>query len=360
MNPVAVRILHLEPGPAAGPLERWLAEARSRNADRLWSLFDATGAEDVRIVAGPPDDIAFGTRLRALLGHVPPGAGLVLAGSGAVPLATHEDVDAFLEVAASGERRAIANNRYSADIVAVGRAADLAEVPDLSGDNALPRWLDEVAGIEVTDLRRRWRLSMDLDSPLDALLTGAFETRAGLDLDHLAGAMEGLRRIARDRRAELVVAGRVSGTIVRWLEGSTASRVRALIEERGLRAASPEALGRPASGTAPGAARRPPRSILGIALDDRGPDALGSIVAELGDGAVIDSRVLLAHRLGPDERDWPAAEDRFSSDLLLPERIADPWLRALTASARDATIPILLGGHSLVGPGVRLLLKPPR
>ena len=81
------------------------------------------------------------------------------------------------------------------------------------------------------------------------------------------------------------------------------------------------------------------------------------MLGELGDAALVDSRVLLAHRLGPDERAWPAAEDRFASDLLLPDRIKDPWLRALTASARDAAIPILLGGHTLVGPGVRLALR---
>jgi hypothetical protein len=58
-----------------------------------------------------------------------------------------------------------------------------------------------------------------------------------------------------------------------------------------------------------------------------------------------------------DERGWPAAEDRFASDLLLPEGIRDPWLRKLTRSAREAPIPVLLGGHSLVGPGVRLAIR---
>ena len=43
-------------------------------------------------------------------------------------------------------------------------------------------------------------------------------------------------------------------------------------------------------------------------------------------------------------------------DLLLAHRIADPWLRDLTTAARDAAIPVLLGGHSLVGPGIRLAL----
>jgi len=101
---------------------------------------------------------------------------------------------------------------------------------------------------------------------------------------------------------------------------------------------------------------RPPASVVGLLLDRDGPEALGSMLARLGDAALVDSRVLLAHRLGSEEGAWPRAEDRFASDLLLVEPIADPWLRALTKSARDAAIPIVLGGHTLVGPGVRLAL----
>jgi hypothetical protein len=66
--------------------------------------------------------------------------------------------------------------------------------------------------------------------------------------------------------------------------------------------------------------------------------------------------VLLAHRFGADEAAWPVAEDRFASDLLLTPTIDDPWLRALTTSAVNAPIPVLLGGHTLVGPGLRLAL----
>jgi hypothetical protein len=96
--------------------------------------------------------------------------------------------------------------------------------------------------------------------------------------------------------------------------------------------------------------------VLGAALDCEGASRLGSILAELGDAALVDSRVLLAHRIGADEAPWPVPADRFASDLLLHERIADGWLRDLTAAAADAPIPIVLGGHSLVGPGLRLAL----
>ena len=80
---------------------------------------------------------------------------------------------------------------------------------------------------------------------------------------------------------------------------------------------------------------------------------------KLADAAVIDSRVLMAHRFGPGETAWPAAEDRFASDLLLWPAVADPWLRAFTASAAApaTSAPILLGGHTLVNGGLRLLAQ---
>ena len=156
----------------------------------------------------------------------------------------------------------------------------------------------------------------------------------------------------RNRRAELLVAGRVSTATLRWLERGVACRVRALVEERGLRASSRLAI----AGAAPS---RPPGSILGALLDRDGPGELARVAARLADAAVIDTRVLFAHRAGADEAAWPAAEERFASDLLLPAPIADPWLRSLTTSAASAPAdhPILLGGHTLVNGGLRLLAQ---
>ena len=342
---MAVRILHPASTATSGLLERALGTARSENARQLATLFEAAGAGDVRIEEGQPDGRSFGERLRGLVAGLPDAAGLVVFGSGSIPLARAHDAGELVAVAASGERRALANNRYSADVVAIGAASALASVPDLPSDNALPRWLEEEAGFKVDGLRRRWRLAIDLDSPLDVLLTGGGP--AGIATGAVRDRVEMIRAVAANRRAELVVAGRTSAGTLRWLERNTASRTRALVEERGLRAI----------GLVDTWANRPPRSTLGLVLDDRGPEALGATLAELGDAGLIDTRVLLAHRLGADEAGWPPPEDRYASDLLLAEQVRDPWLRALTASARDSAIPVLLGGHTLVGPGVRLVLS---
>ncbi len=307
----------------------------------------------------PPDDTRFGARLRRLAEELRP-AGLVVLGAGSLPLATPADRRAFVEAAAGVRPAALANHRYSADAIAIARAdLVLPALPaGLSSDNALPRWLSEVAGIPVSDLRARRWLAMDVDSPLDLLLLdGSRGAPAGLplpgdaDAEPVRARLAALRARADDPGAELLVAGRMASPDLRWLERETRSRTRVLIEERGLRTAAAGTLvGRPN--------RRPARSLLGMLLDRDGVGSLGRHVAALSDGALLDSRVLLAHRLGADESGWPSAEDRFASDLLLPDRVGDPWLAELTAAAAGASVPVLLGGHGLVGPGARLALAP--
>jgi hypothetical protein len=347
---VAVRILHPEPVEDAGELTRLLGRARAVAAEDLAARFQAAGAADVRTEAGPPDGRSFGDRLRGLAEALQPAAGLVVVGSGSIVLATGEDLRALLGTAASGERRALTNNRYSADVVAIGDAAILAAVPDLPSDNGLPRWLTQEAGVEVEELPDRGRLGLDLDSPADLELLRRHPDCPAPLLDLAASMSERLARasetfdrlaaVSRDPSAELLVAGRLSAAGLRRLEESTACRIRALIEERGLRAAT--------------SGQRPAASALGLLLDRDGPESLDRLVARLADGAIIDSRVLLAHRHGADESGWPSTEDRYASDLLLADRVRDPWLRELTRIASTSALPIALGGHSLVGPGLGL------
>jgi hypothetical protein len=372
---VTVLIFHAEAPELAGPLTRALAEARRSLAGVQREAWLAAGADEAVIVAAPPDGKTFGERLGAELrarmraaggaGGAGAAGGVVVLGSGSIPLARAADLRRFVEAAAGPGGHALTNNRYSADVVAVSRVADLAGLPPLPADNALPRWLEERAGVAVADLRSRWRLGVDVDTPLDLIMLGGAAARANRVTAPLVGErLAALSGVLRNRRAELLVAGRISATTFRWLESGVACRVRALIEERGLRASSRLAQ----SGAT--TSSRPPRSILGEMLDRDGPESLARVVAGLADAAVIDTRVLLAHRLGADEAaakqpaaasqpaNWPVAEDRFASDLLLAPTIADPWLRALTASATaPSDQPILLGGHTLVNGGLRLLAQ---
>jgi hypothetical protein len=340
---VDVAILHPDPGVDAGPLTRTTSAARLASAETHVRGFLAVGAMRPAIVSGPPDGRSFGARLRDLVADLGTG-GLIVLGSGAIPLATDRDRGELVDAARGDGPRALTNNRYSGDVIAVARAREvLTGLPDLATDNALPRWLAE-NGVPVEDRRRQWRLGVDIDGPLDLVLLGGrwaahlqVADRAAVD-----GSLARIRAVIEDPSAELIVAGRVSAANLAWLEARTASRTRALVEERGLRTRRD--------------GQRPAASVLGALLDRDGPGSLGEHLTRLGEAAIVDTRVLLAHRFGADEAGWPVAEDRFASDLLLADRVADPWLRELTAAAVAAPIPVLLGGHTLVGPGLRLAL----
>jgi hypothetical protein len=342
---VDVVVLHAEPEIEAGPLSRATAAARLDLAERHRRDFLAAGATRARVISGPPDGRSFGARLRDLVARMGEG-GLVILGSGAIPLATAADRRQLVAAATGPRPGALTNNRFSGDVVAIACARSvLAAVPDLATDNMLPRWLDETAGIPVRDHRDRRRLGIDIDGPLDLVLVGG-PWRQHLDEADRAtldSAMRAVRAVADDPGAEVLISGRVSASNLGWLERRTASRTRALVEERGFRTRRP--------------GQRPAASVLGALLEHDGPESFGDHLARLADAAIVDSRVLLAHRLGADGSGWPPPEDRFASDMLLPDRIADPWLRSLTASAVEAAVPVLLGGHTLVGPGLPRALR---
>jgi hypothetical protein len=140
-----------------------------------------------------------------------------------------------------------------------------------------------------------------------------------------------------DMKAQIVVAGRVGSITWRYLERETACRVRMFAEERGL-----EAEGRAQDGTA--------RSLLGFYLEAVGVERFFTALAELGDAAFIDTRVLLAHMRIDANR-----EDRFLSDLGRWQEVSQAFLREFTQAACEASIPVLLGGHSLMSGGLMAL-----
>lgn len=393
MSAVAL-VLFRSPSPSdARPFTALHARAREILRERHVELFRRAGVDRVVLVAGreeaaragrpdarhPAGDGmpraphgSFGEALAAVVREEGIRACVVM-GDGAVPLIRESDAAALVAAARGPTPLTLTNNRYSSDVCALSDASVLGRLPPLPSDNALPRWLEEVAGVPVRELPARRRLALDLDTPQDLALVALARgcppplRRLATDAHLTIPRLDEIRDLAADPRRELLVMGRSSSRTLAWLERHVRCRVRFLAEERGLRASSPLAIasgpeGPPRAGArdldAPRHAGHPrhPRATLGRLIERGGPSSLAPIVAELADGAVLDSRVLLADRLGADEEAWPAPEDRFASDLLRPDGIADDWLRALTEAAAAAPIPILLGGHTLVGPGVPLLL----
>lgn len=256
------------------------------------------------------------------------------AGFGALVNAT--ELRAIRERVEAADQILIANNYYSGDLVAFAPTSALDAIDLPATDNPLPRLLHQQAGLPSHELPRGAVWLFDVDTPTDATIlardarcpaevraAGAWEREIGGRIDRIAALL-----VTPD--AEVVVAGRVGAPVWSFLETQTACRVRMLSEERGMQAA-----GRDASGAA--------RTVLGFLYQQLGPQRFFAEMAELGQGLVLDSRVLFAH-LGL----RPSAADRFASDVFEARAVGEPRVRAFTEAAAAAPIPVLLGGHSLV------------
>ena len=269
---------------------------------------------------------------------------VAVMGAGALPFLTAEDFAAVREALGGGGNVAVTNNFYSADLTGWSPGDALARVGPVERDNVLPRRLRDEAGCEVTVLPRSVRTTFDLDTPAElAVLSLSEETPAAIREALPAAPVlplapyRALMPLLCDPDAEILVAGRVGSATWAHLERETACRVRVVSEERGMATA--------AEGHAP-------RSLVGRLLEEVGMERFADELASLADGAVLDTRVLMAHAGSRASR-----EDRFQSDLLAAERVSDPWLRDLTAALAGAEVPVLAGGHSLLSGGVMALAE---
>jgi len=264
----------------------------------------------------------------------------VVMGSGAGPLMSGAEWARLAkELDAPGDRL-VTNNFFSGDLTGWSPGNAILGIGPFDRDNQLPRRLRDEAGLAPITLPRTTGTTFDLDTPADltvlSLQEGAAAMLGTIDVGTLP--VERYREVMGilcDPAAELVVAGRVGSQAWQYLERETACRVRMFSEERGMAAA--------------GAEHRA-RALLGYMIEDVGFERFFERMAEMGDALVLDTRVLEAH-LGL----HPSRADRYESDLYRPESIADTGLRALTAAAMAAPIPVLLGGHSLVSGGLMAL-----
>jgi len=291
--------------------------------------------------AGP---FHFGRRLAAVVERLDLRSVVYFSG-GSVPLLTAQDFAGIAQELGRGEGKVVSNNYYSADLVGFSPVEALRRIDLPAIDNPLARLLAEQAGLTTHTLPRSVATQFDIDAPAElAILTlvGGAGPRLQTLLDGWRLDVSLYRRILPlfiVSTAQVLVAGRSSSRVWRYLERETACRVRFFAEERGM-----QAEGRIEGGEA--------RSLVGFYLAAVGTQRFFATMAELADAAFLDSRVILAH-LGLQ----PSRADRFLSDLGRYEEIEDSFLRELTEGAARAAIPVALGGHSVVSGGLMALIE---
>lgn len=358
MNPPDLIVFYGRGGASAA--ERLVADARLLVTRQLLADAVAEGifrrilvlTNEARLTAAvpvgvdverTPDRIDFGELLTQTVRRLGSEA-VVYVGGGSAPLLDGAGLrDLVASVAEPGFLRA--NNYLSSDYVAFRPATALEHALPIRNDNDLAWRLYHDAGLARVAVERTIAAMLDLDTPTDlALLRMAPDLSAPLRdfLDTnapLLPALDAVERVMANPAATLIVAGRLNTQLWTAIEGELAFLRRLFVEERGMRANGREERGEV-------------RSLLGYLLREVGPVRFFDYLADLGDALVFDTRPLFAH-LAPQL----SAADRFASDLLRPDDITDPLVREFTRAARDTSLPVVLGGHTLVTGGLWLVAR---
>ena len=293
----------------------------------------------------PSEPFHFGERLTGLVTRYQVHSALY-AGGGAAPLMTGASWRDALEPLYRGQRNVVTNNIHSADWVAFHPAQEaLPLIRQQTRDNGLAWVLANEAGFDCCSLQPTSASRFDLDTPADLMIARAHpgigeNLKARLEqLDWPSGPVEGVLGVMEEDGSHLAVIGRSSAAAWAALEKGTQCWVRLFAEERGMIA----------SGRLD---RKEVDSLLAQHVSQVGVFKFFESLSSLSDAALIDSRVMLAA-----QGLWPDNSSRFNADLFRWEQVEDQFLRDLSQAASEASIPVLLGGQSVVSGGLMALVE---
>jgi hypothetical protein len=330
--------------------------ARARAIDAIGRIIVATDSRALVETLQPYEVIAdydlphdgqafdFGARFESILKQYDVQKPFYIGG-GAAALLTLDEMRGIAETLRDAENIMIPNNLFSSDFIAFTPSSAAFDLPPQPTDNNLAFLLRTQRQLPLKSLPRTVGTQFDVDTPTDVMLLGYGKQLGDYTrrfLNEVKLSTQPIERVLphlTQHEKELLVYGRVSGEVWLNFERNIACRTRLISEERGLVAS-----GREARGEA--------RSVLGFVFDAYGVERGFELLAQLGTAALIDTRVLLAHR-----QLKLSAHDRFNADLMRPDLIHHEWLRAFTQAALQAAIPIILGGHSLICGGLYLLIE---
>lgn len=342
------------------PVERMMADAHQAIVRDTLERAASTGAFENLVLVTDSPDIAqnvtdsvsveassspfhFGSELRRIARkyHM---ESIFYTGGGAVPLLSLGQMTDIARQLTESSDTVISNNPYSGDLIGFTPATALEKVELPTIDNPLPQILEREGDLTAVSLPKDVTTLLDVDTPTDLAILGLYPSigsnlRGYLDSVKLDNRrVKQIAKLMTVREAELLVAGRVGSYVWSRLEQETACRTRVISEERGMRSDSRDTQGKVTS-------------ILGLHLEQVGSREFFQHLAQLGDAAVLDTRVLFHHL-----RLCLEPSDRYLSDMMRPNEIENAWLREFTRAALEAPIPVIFGGHSLVSGGLLAMI----
>ncbi|HED24390.1 MAG TPA: hypothetical protein ENN91_04615 [Firmicutes bacterium] len=290
---------------------------------------------DVLINSIDPGNFHFGNELQKLVRSRGLTRVFCLNGAGC-PLITVDELTMIARELSSRQRFVYANNTQSADMVGFTVPETFFDIELPAVDNSLALTLRDRFNLTMALMPHTRGLLFDIDTPADLVVLGAgpyagLRMRAALNqlnLDY--DKLEKVKSVLSDEYEEVALVGRVGAPIMEQLNSRLKLRLRVFSEERGMKT-----LGR--------IDNKEVISLLGLLLEDAGTERFFDYLARVARCAFIDSRVLMYHfKYEFSDR------ERFLSDLGRWREIDHPWLKVFTKAAEECSIPVILGGHSLI------------
>jgi len=304
------------------------------NRPELATEANKMGAE-VSLNTDAPSSFHFGRELQKTIAQNNIDKAFCLNGA-SCPLVTVQELEMICSKLQESVNTVLTNNIQSADLVAFTVPPNIEKAQLPATDNSLAMVLRDSLGMHMELLPQTLGLLFDIDTPTDILVLGAGPyagnyTRKAIDdckLDYKK--INEAKNILNDEYRDIALIGRVGAPVIERLNSVLKLRLRVFSEERGMKA-----LGRIDENKV--------ISLLGLLIDRIDPEQFFSYLSQVADCAFIDSRVLMYHY-----KFKICDKDRFLSDLGLWESVEQPWLRSFTRAAENCSIPVILGGHSLV------------
>ena len=300
------------------------------------SVTGLAGDEAIEHISSSPGPVHVGRYLNEVSKHYD-AKRLLYFGGGSAPLLSDLELNEVIQWLIDQDAGIITNNKFSSDWAGIVNPSLIDGWQErLPKDNMLGWVLSAEVGLPVKALAPTASSRLDIDTPID-LQTLALHPNTQPNLGHYldglpldTNRLQAFLEVLVKPASQVFIAGRLSPEPWRRLNESTQCWIRVISEERGMISS-----GRQSRGEV--------YSILAEHIANVGFEKFFLTLADQVDGALIDTRVLLAHH-----KLWPPDGDRFASDCGLVDEIENKWLKEFTAWVLEAPIPIVLGGHGLL------------
>jgi hypothetical protein len=266
-------------------------------------------------------------------------------GGAAGPLITVEEIDSFAKQVVESPNTVMTNNVQSSDILVFSPAHAINDIHVFPvKDNPLGNLLRD-AGLKKVLMPHSTGIHFDIDTPTDMLILslnpkiGENVKQVFKELNYNSEHLIRAKHYLALPYADVILSGRIGSPVITQVNTMIRCRLRVYSEERGMKYLKREE-------------NEKVKSLVAKMMEVMGTEEFLNYLGQIAHVAFIDTRIIFAHHK------WHLVEnDRFYSDLLMPEMIEHEETRKLTEAVMAAPIPVVLGGHSLVAGGMWSLIE---